>query len=173
MRHITLRLALLTLLITSAMSAGAQAYDGDFDWKIYAGYLNYGGKSGGEFGVDYGVSEYVSVNMTLRGVDSDPDEYGEKNFLNGCDAIMGVNCHFQSICHLPSNVDFYAGPNFSIRRYVGAMAGARYNFGEVVGAYVQGYYNIAKVLKLKNEDDKDTPMSKKWGVSVGLTFNIF
>ena len=95
-----------------------------------------------------------------------------KNFLNGCDAIVGVNCHFQEICHLPSNFDFYAGPNISVRRYVGAMAGARYNFGEVVGAYVQGYYNIAKVLKLNDEKD-NTPMSKKWGVSVGLTFNLF
>lgn len=172
MKHFALRFMLIMLFAVVATGARAQAYDGDFDWKLFAGYLNYGGKSGGEFGVDYGVNDYVSVSMTLRGVDSDPDEDGDKNFLNGCDAIVGVNCHFQEICHLPSNFDFYAGPNLSVRRYVGAMAGARYNFGEVVGAYVQGYYNIAKVLKLNDEKD-NTPLSKKWGVSVGLTFNIF
>lgn len=171
MKHYTKRLSILMLLFTCALSIWAQAFDGDFDRKIVVGYLNYGGKSGGELGVDKGLNDYLSYHITLRIVDSDPDWVDEKNFLNGCDAVLGINYHFQGICHLPSNFDFYAGPNISVRSHIGAEAGIRYNFGEVVGAYLQGYYNITKVLKFDDEDDS-SPFDKKWGVSVGLNFNI-
>jgi len=68
-------LLLLGCLLCVPHSAQAQAWDGEGDIKVYAGYANVGGRSGIELGSDYALSDFVSVGGQLTYVNvKDYDE---------------------------------------------------------------------------------------------------
>lgn len=165
------KIIIATLLVTIIpLSSRAQAYDGDADSKLFVGYLNFSGKSGAEIGYERGISDFLSCGIMLRYVEGEKDSDGDCNFLYGVNGAAVLNCHFQDCLKLPHTADIVAGPRVSLRSDVGIAVGIRYNFGEVVGVYAQTERNLLRIVKPNN--DFPSPYTKKWGFSVGLTFNL-
>ena len=107
----------------------AQAWDGEGDIKVYAGYANVGGRSGIELGSDYALSDYVSVGGQLTYVNvKDYDEGRDRAFM-GYDFSLTGNYHWAEVLKLPSVLDIYSGVSVGLRT-AGLQAGVRYNFSE-------------------------------------------
>ena len=164
------RLFALVMLIGYAINGKAQAFDGDDDCKLHAGYINFGKQHGGEIGIDYGLSDYLSYGMAIRAVEPCVDEDGEKNILTGMDAAVNVRFHFQEALELPQEFDFFVGVQAGLSGNLGMNAGVCYNFGEVVGIYARAERNLYEAWHLGQKDT--SPFKNNWGFSIGLTFNI-
>lgn len=95
-------LLLLGCLLCVPHSAQAQAWDGEGDIKVYAGYANVGGRSGIELGSDYALSDFVSVGGQLTYVNvKDYDEGRDRAFM-GYDFSLTGNYHWAEVLKLPS-----------------------------------------------------------------------
>ncbi len=169
-RQAILRLFAMAMFIGFALSGKAQAFDGDDDFKLHVGYLNFGKQHGGEFGADYGISDYMSIGIAARVVEPYNDEYGNKNYVDGMDGIFTLKYHFQETLKLPSKLDFFVGAQASFFGSTGLNAGICYNFGEVVGIYARAERNLFEAWHMRLEDD--FPFKNSWGFSAGLTFNV-
>ena len=91
--HLFPWLLLLGCLLCVPHSAQAQAWDGEGDIKVYAGYANVGGRSGIELGSDYALSDYVSVGGQLTYVNVKDYDEGRDRALMGYDLSLMGNYH--------------------------------------------------------------------------------
>ena len=86
-------LLLLGCLLCVPHSVQAQAWDGEGDIKVYAGYANVGGRSGIELGSDYALSDFVSVGGQLTYVNVKDYDEGRDRALLGYDLSLMGNSH--------------------------------------------------------------------------------
>ena len=159
-------LLLLGCLLCVPHSAQAQAWDGEGDIKVYAGYANVGGRSGIELGSDYALSDFVSVGGQLTYVNvKDYDEGRDRAFM-GYDFSLTGNYHWAEVLKLPSVLDIYSGVSVGLRT-AGLQAGVRYNFSEAIGVYGQVRQNLFKTFG--DDVEHGRVYQGKTALSVGLT----
>lgn len=167
---ITAAIALFFAIATSSFKSQAQAFDADYDLKIFAGYLFKGGKSGAQLGIEYGRSRFFSFGGFIQSIFNVKDEDGEKSsFIENSNLELRCNFHWTDVLHLPSNFDIYTGINTSIRT-VGLQGGIRYNFSERFGLYAEAQQPLFKVLSMEDFDNRY--FNKKFGFSAGFTINL-
>lgn len=159
-------LLLLVCLLCVPRSAQAQAWDGEGDVKVYAGYANVGGKSGFEIGSDYALSDFISIGGQITYVNVKKHDEGHNNFLLGYDLSLMGNYHWAEVLKLPSVLDIYSGASVGLRT-VGLQAGVRYNFSETFGLYGQVRQNLFKTFG--DDVEHGRVYQGKTALSVGLT----
>ena len=158
---------ILLLAATAPQKAAAQAFDGDMDAKIHAGYLNVGGHSGAELAYYTGISDYFSYGCFAKMVfDGDEDETDN---LGWADVGGAFYFHWDELLKLPDCLDLHTGFQLSWQSG-GVAAGLRYNFSERWGLYAQVQQGLFDVLRPKEFDYSFS--GRKFGVSVGLTFSL-
>ena len=167
--NITSIVAALLMISASSTSASAQAFDADYDFKIFTGYLNKGGKSGIQIGAEYGRSRFFSFGGFVQGLFGIKDEDGESNFFKNTDLQFRCNFHWTDVMHLPSTFDIYTGVNVSLRAG-GLQAGVRYNFSERFGLYGEVQQPLFKTFSSGDFDNRY--FNKKFGFSAGFTINL-
>jgi len=178
-----------TIILTIALLgvqflSHAQRNNGYFDYKVFLGYTNVGGKSGVEYQNDFRRSELFSWGTQftlLLNANENSDAVGyEKtfNFLDSCDGGGFVRFHFTEALNLRENVDPYLGADFTVRS-LGAHVGLKYNFSEIVGVYAMYKQSFSSSFmgdtKLSEKEGEYTPsyFGKKAALSVGVTFRLF
>ena len=159
-------LLLLGCLLCVPHSAQAQAWDGEGDIKVYAGYANVGGKSGFEIGSDYALSDFISIGGQITYVNVKKHDEGHNNFLLGYDLSLMGNYHWAEVLKLPSVLDIYSGASVGLRT-AGLQAGVRYNFSETFGLYGQVRQNLFKTFG--DDVEHGRVYQGKTALSVGLT----
>lgn len=149
----------------------AQAFDGDCDEKIFAGYVYGGGNSGVECGYALGANDYLSATCTARCLFLDESEYADPpGPLAGLDAVFKLNLHFSQWLSLPQWFDFYAGP--AVGFHTGGFdAGLRLNFSERFGIYAECLHPLFNTLG-DTLDDGPSVYEGRTFLSAGLTFNL-
>ena len=157
-------LLLLGCLLCVPHSVQAQAWDGEGDIKVYAGYANVGGKSG--FGSDYALSDFISIGGQITYVNVKKHDEGHNNFLLGYDFSLTGNYHWAEVLKLPSVLDIYSGASVGLRT-AGLQAGVRYNFSETFGLYGQVRQNLIKTFG--DDVEHGRVYQGKTALSVGLT----
>ena len=159
-------LLLFGCLLCVPRSAQAQAWDGEGDIKVYAGYANVGGKSGMELGSDYALSDFISVGGQVTYVNVKKHSSEDYHFLVGYDFSLMGNYHWSEVLKLSSVLDIYTGASVGLRA-AGLQAGVRYNFGETIGVYGQVRQNLFKTFG--DDEDYGPVYQGKTALSVGLT----
>ena len=159
-------LLLLGCLLCVPHSVQAQAWDGEGDIKVYAGYANVGGKSGFESGSDYALSDFISIGGQITYVNVKKHDEGHNNFLLGYDFSLTGNYHWAEVLKLPSVLDIYSGASVGLRT-AGLQAGVRYNFSETFGLYGQVWQNLFKTFG--DDVEHGRIYQGKTALSVGLT----
>ena len=159
-------LLLLGCLLCVPHSVQAQAWDGEGDIKVYAGYANVGGRSGIELGSDYAFSDFISIGGQITYVNVKKHDEGHNNFLLGYDLSLTGNYHWAEVLKLPSVLDIYSGVSVGLRT-VGLQAGVRYNFSETFGLYGQVRQNLFKMFG--DDVEHGRVYQGKTALSVGLT----
>ena len=159
-------LLLLGCLLCVPHSVQAQAWDGEGDIKVYAGYANVGGKSGFELGTDYALSDFVSLGGQITYVSVKKHGDGDNSFLVGYDLSLMGNYHWAEVLKLPSVLDIYTGASVGLRTG-GLQAGVRYNFSETFGLYGQVRQNLFKTFG--DDVEHGRVYQGKTALSVGLT----
>ncbi len=163
-------LIMLAFCFLPSIKMQAQAFDGDADVKIYAGYMNVGGKSGFEIGNEYGLNDFISLGVQVNYVFiKEIPSLGKPHFTDGYDISAHINYHWTEVLKLPSTLDIYSGATVGME-VVGIQNGLRYNFGELLGIYIEAQYNPLGTFK--HGSDYPSPYKKKFSLSAGLTFNI-
>lgn len=160
------RLLLFGCLLCVPRSAQAQAWDGEGDIKVYAGYANVGGRSGIELGSDYALSDFISVGGQVTYVNVKKHSSEDYHFLVGYDLSLMGNYHWAEILKLPSVLDIYSGASVGLRT-AGLQAGVRYNFSETFGLYGQVRQNLFKTFG--DDVEHGRVYQGKTALSVGLT----
>ena len=159
-------LLLLGCLLCVPHSVQAQAWDGEGDIKVYAGYANVGGKSGFEIGSDYALSDFISIGGQITYVNVKKHDEGHNNFLLGYDLSLTGNYHWAEVLKLPSVLDIYSGASVGLRTG-GLQAGVRDNFSETFGLYGQVRQNLFKTFG--DDVEHGRVYQGKTALSVGLT----
>ena len=159
-------LLLLGCLLCVPHSVQAQAWDGEGDIKVYAGYANVGGKSGFEIGSDYALSDFISIGGQITYVNVKKHDEGHNNFFLGYDLSLMGNYHWAEVLKLPSVLDIYSGASVGLRTG-GLQAGVRYNFSEIFGLYGQVQQNLIKTFG--DDVEHGRVYQGKTALSVGLT----
>lgn len=147
-----------------------QAFDGDMDQKISAGYMNVGEKSGIEFLYENGINDWLSYGSKVTQLflsHADKDQ-GRKS-IDGFDLSFVLNLHWSEAMKLPQKFDFYTGMGLGFRS-LDAHAGARYNFNETIGLYAQAQYNMVRTIA--NPADFGDLYRHKPQFSVGITISL-
>lgn len=163
------RLLLFGCLLCVPRSAQAQAWDGEGDIKVYAGYANVGGRSGIELGSDYALSDFISVGGQVTYVNVKKHSSEDYHFLVGYDLSLMGNYHWAEILKLPSVLDIYSGASVGLRT-AGLQAGVRYNFGETIGVYGQVRQNLFKTFG--DDEDYGPIYQGKTALSLGMTITF-
>jgi len=159
-------LLLFGCLLCVPHSVQAQAWDGEGDIKVYAGYANVGGKSGMELGSDYALSDFISVGGQVTYVNVKKHSSEDYHFLVGYDFSLMGNYHWSEVLKLSSVLDIYTGASVGLRA-AGLQAGVRYNFGETIGVYGQVRQNLFKTFG--DDEDYGPVYQGKTALSVGMT----
>ena len=159
-------LLLLGCLLCVPHSVQAQAWDGEGDIKVYAGYANVGGRSGIELGSDYALSDFISVGGQVTYVNVKKHSSEDYHFLVGYDFSLMGNYHWAEVLKLPSVLDIYSGVSVGLRT-AGLQAGVRYNFSETFGIYGQVRQNLFKTFG--DDVEHGRVYQGKTALSVGLT----
>lgn len=162
-------LLLFGCLLCVPRSAQAQAWDGEGDIKVYAGYANVGGRSGIELGSDYALSNFISVGGQVTYVSVKKHSSEDYHFLVGYDLSLMGNYHWAEILKLPSVLDIYSGVSVGLRT-AGLQAGVRYNFGEIIGVYGQVRQNLFKTFG--DDEDYGPIYQGKTALSLGMTITF-
>ena len=162
-------LLLLGCLLCVPYSVQAQAWDGEGDIKVYAGYANVGGRSGIELGSDYALSDFVSVGGQITYVNVKEHDDGHNNFLMGYDLSFMGNYHWAEVLKLPSVLDIYSGVSVGLR-VGGLQVGVRYNFSETFGLYGQVRQNLFKTFG--DDVEHGRVYQGKTALSLGLTVTL-
>ena len=152
------------------LTAAAQAYDGDGDWKIYGGYVNFEGIQGFEMGCMRGLSDQFSISTYVSMLPKTDKWESDFGALRGYDLGAQFDVHGAYLLNLPSWLDIYAGPKVSFAS-AGLGAGLRINFSEEWGFYGYAQKNLVPVFD--NQDNgKHSPYYKKFGFAIGITFTF-
>ena len=159
-------LLLFVCLLCVPHSVQAQAWDGEGDIKVYAGYANVGGKSGMELGSDYALSDFISVGGQVTYVNVKKHSSEDYHFLVGYDFSLMGNYHWSEVLKLSSVLDIYTGASVGLRA-AGLQAGVRYNFGETIGVYGQVRQNLFKTFG--DDEDYGPVYQGKTALSLGMT----
>uniref|UniRef100_A0AB33J7Q9 Outer membrane protein beta-barrel domain-containing protein n=2 Tax=unclassified Prevotella TaxID=2638335 RepID=A0AB33J7Q9_9BACT len=163
-------IALVIWVCGMSCSASAQAYDGDLDRKISAGYLHVDGRSGVELRYDLGMNDWLSVGMkgTMLFIGKSHSD-AEPDFMDGVDLSLPIDVHWDDALKLPSQLDFYTGVGVGFH-VLDVHSGLRYSFSETFGVYAQAQYNVFRML----EHARDFPSLylHKAQLSVGLIINL-
>lgn len=171
---ITVIVALCLLAVVT--NVNAQAYDGNRDDKLFAGFRMTGPHTGVEFRFDRGLNNYVSSAIMVSYLFRNPaatDEifFNNKTFSN-LDIAVSTNFHFIEILNIGDRVDPYLGMFVGFKA-TGLQAGVRYNFSEKVGTYAQLGYNMLPLLIDEFSKDLELhPYRNKEQISIGLTYNF-
>ncbi len=165
------RVCLMSLLLwLIGTRASAQAFDGDADLKAYAGYLNVGGKSGFELGMDNGFTDYLSYGIQIDYLLVEKDPVTHEPDSHKCFDVSGhLNYHWSQTLKLPPMFDIYTGITAG-SSVVGIHSGLRYNFGEVVGIYGEAQYNPIRTFG--SNSDYPSLYKQKLSLSAGLTLSF-
>ena len=164
--HLFQCLLLLGCLLCVPHSVQAQAWDGEGDIKVYAGYANVGGRSGMELGSDYALSDFISVGGQVTYVNVKKHSSEDYHFLVGYDFSLMGNYHWSEVLKLSSVLDIYTGASVGLRA-AGLQAGVRYNFGETIGVYGQVRQNLFKTFG--DDEDYGPVYQGKTAFSLGMT----
>ena len=167
-RALAFAFAMAAMLFAAAPEASAQAFDGDDDFKAFAGYLNAGGMSGVVVGIDKGANDWLSIGFAASYIGKDKRDRNNEARLRW-DMMLTGNYHWQEVLNLPMPFDIYTGIHAGIRS-VGVQGGARYNFSETFGIYVEARQNIFDVVK--SSGDVDCYYYRKFCFGAGLTVNF-
>lgn len=165
----------------------AQSYDGEGDLKIFLGYTNIEGKSGGEFEIDKGVSDLISFGSKIT-ILINPDERKttdsiDNNFkaFDAFDLSLFMRLHFSETLKLNEKIDPFLSLNLGLKS-IGANVGVKYSFTEVIGAYIIYNKSFSSSFegdhKINSEEfdvfeDNVNFFGKKSSISCGITINIF
>lgn len=167
MGHLFRHLAggMLLLAALTPLKVAAQAFDGDMDSRIHAGYLGMEGLSGVELELIDGLNDYLSYGGFARAVF---DKDAESN-IRCLDLGASLYFHWDELLRLPDKLDLHTG--FQISWQSGWVAGGlRYNFSERWGVYARAQKGLFDVLHSK---EFDNPFAgRKFGFSVGLTYSL-
>lgn len=165
------RTVLFLLLVSGVSSARAQAFDGDFDFKIYAGYMTVNLDPGFELGADYGCNDWLSLGAGVRFRAADKSKYEEPpEGMEALDVKMHASIHGQNLFGLPQWFDVYAGPFVGF--HVGGVGcGVRFALGEWLGLYAECAQPLYNTFKNSSNDDLGLYRHKP-AISVGLTVNL-
>jgi len=165
------RMVLLLLLVSGIRDAGAQAFDGNFDFKLYAGYMTVDFDPGFEIGADYGCNDWLSLGTGVRYRIADKSKFDEPpQGMDGFDVKAHAYIHGQHLLGLPSWLDVYAGPFVGF--HTGGMCGGvRMNFSEWIGVYADCAHPLFNTFKNKSNDDLGLYRGHTV-ISVGLTVNL-
>lgn len=178
-KTITLTIALVGM----QFSSNAQGFNGYFDYNVFLGYTNVGGKSGIEYQNDFRRSDLFSwgtqFTLLLNANDRSEADSFEKTFkfLDSCDGGGFVRFHFTQALNFREHVDPYLGADFTVRS-LGAHAGIKYSFSEIIGIYAMYKQSFSSSFmgdtKLSEDMDEYTPsyFGKKASFSVGVTFSL-
>ncbi len=161
-------LTLAAMLFAVVPKAGAQAFDGDDDFKAFAGYINVGGLSGGVVGIDKGANDWLSIGFAASYIGKDKKDSEDELRLRW-DVMFTANYHWQEALKLPMPFDIYTGIHAGIRS-VGVQGGMRYNFSETLGVYAEARQNIFNMVK--SSGDVDYYYYKKFCFGAGITINF-
>lgn len=176
MRTISKQVLVLLILITSVTFVKAQVYDGSYDKKIMVGYMNVGGLSGGELRFENGLSDLISVGVSIQmaAIKTDnTDEFDKAfSFLSKVDLGSYMNFHlFQSLAE-QKNIDLFLGGFVSFKSY-GLQGGVKYNFNETIGVYGNYSHSLGALIFPVDDPDFLNVFANQPLVSVGITFNIY
>jgi hypothetical protein len=183
------------LFLVFSQSVKAQAYDGDAETRIFLGYTNIEGKSGGEFQLDNGLNDYVSYGIKLIFISGTKKDNDEFSALDGFDASFFLRFHFLEVLKSNEKIDPYLGVDASLKS-IGLHGGIKYNFGDIIGVYAQvgkGFSNsLSNGISKKDipepdrtYDDKGNVVhesigdyrvnyfGKSFSFNVGITINAF
>ncbi len=170
--NLKMLLFVAVMAFAGAQQVQAQAFDADYDFKIFAGYLNKGGKSGVLLGAEYGRSRFFSFGCFAQALFNVKNDDGEKmEFISCTELNFRCNFHWTDVFHLPSNFDIYTGINTGLRA-VGLQGGIRYNFSERFGLYGEVQQPLMRTFVSDDKDFYNKLFSKKFGFSVGFTINL-
>lgn len=160
----------LLFLVASHGIAHSQAFDGITDGKVFLGYTNLGGNSTLDLQLDYGLGDWFSAGAQVTHLLLPADKTPSYTFSEKTNLTFFGRVHFSGIFTMPSKFTPYAGVDIGLNG-LGVHAGAKYNFGERWGVYVQ---TLQGLLRYGETDDiRSTLFSKKWGASLGITYNLF
>jgi hypothetical protein len=172
---------LITAIIALSLMAivtkvNAQAYDGNRDDKLFAGYRTAGTHSGMELRFDRGLTNYFSsafmVSYLFRNPAATDEIFMDSKVFSNLDVSVATNFHFIEVLNMGTTFDPYLGMYVGLKA-TGLQAGARYNFSEKVGAYAQFAYNMLPLLFDQFSKDVDLhPYRNKEHISVGITINF-
>ena len=162
-------LLLFVCLLCVPHRVQAQAWDGEGDIKVYAGYANVGGRSGMELGSDYALSDFISVGGQVTYVNVKKHSSEDYHFLVGYDFSLMGNYHWSEVLKLSSVLDIYTGASVGLRA-AGLQAGVRYNFGETIGVYGQVRQNLFKTFG--DDEDYGPVYQGKTAFSLGMTITF-
>ena len=158
--------AFLALAFLIPNKTFSQAFDGDMDEKIHAGYLNVDGHSGVEMECVEGANDYLSYGFFARVLLGNDVE---KKNMGWADIGSAIYFHWDELLKLTSKLDIHTG--FQLSWQSGWITGGmRYNFSERWGVYARIQKGLFDVIHSK---DFDYPYNgRKLGFSVGLTFSL-
>ena len=157
--------ALLLLAAIAPQIASAQAFDGDMDKKVHAGYLGMEGKSGIEVEFLDGLSDCFSYGGFARVVFN--NDVGDR--LSCLDVGASAYFHWDELLNLPDRLDIHTGVQLSYQSG-GVAGGMRYNFSEHWGVFARVQKGLFDVFRSK---EFDNPFGgRKFSFSVGLTYSL-
>lgn len=125
-------LALFFVLI-GTMTQAQEAFSGNGDLKVQAGYVLYGNGNGLGGSIDYGLLDFLSVGGGLDLYFSD-DNDGDF-YVHG-----RTNIHLGKMINIPENMDLYPGFDLGLLGNefdFGGYLGFRYFFTEKLGAFAE------------------------------------
>ena len=161
-----LAVVLATAALMAPLKIRAQAFDGDMDEKIHAGYIHFEGTPCAEIGYWEGANDYLSYGFFIRMAFG---KETEKKAMRWADVGSTIYFHWDELLKLPSRLDLFTG--FQLSYQSGWLAGGlRYNFCERWGLYAQVQQGLFDVVR--SSDIPGTFNDKKFGVSFGLTFSL-
>lgn len=172
---------LITAIVALSLMAivtkvNAQAYDGNRDDKLFAGFRMTGPHSGVEFRFDRGLNNYFSsaimVSYLFRNPEATDEIFFNNKTFSNLDIAVSTNFHFIEVLNMGTQVDPYLGMFVGFKA-TGLQAGVRYNFSELIGTYAQFGYNMLPLVIDEFSKDLDLhPYRNKEQISVGITFNF-
>lgn len=126
----------LFLLFAGGISS-AQAWGGEGDQKVQAGFSAWGYGTGITGSYDYGLGNIVSVGA---GANIYFGNYRDNNKTNNFFIFGRAGFHLQEPLGLPSQWDVYPGINLGLIGSdfgIGAYIGARYFINDKIGIYAE------------------------------------
>ena len=161
------KIALLILMVSNAIAAYSQAYNGAGDIKLQIGANLQSNGTGIMAELDYGIGENFSVgaySALLLGV----NELLNVPFVDKFDVKAKFNANLGSVFQFGDNIDIYPGLNLSLKNF-GGHVGARFFFTDGFGVFAELNTPIAKY---KTELTPSEEFHNQFAINLGASFNI-